>query len=231
MRRLGDRVGPDRLRDARGRAVEHGRVASGVTSRGAKPVPPVVSTTWARAGELPQRPAIAPRSSGTIRRSTSYPASGKQRRQHLAARILAHAGGDAVRDGEDGRPHSATSLVFSSSLTSSTTISLSMAFDHVVDGQRGDRGGRQRLHLDARLRRRLGRGHDRDARLLDLELDTEMRQRERVAERDQLGRPLRRHDPGELGGRQRVALRQVAQPRRGARAHAHEGARDRPASR
>ena len=30
-------------------------VASGVTSRGPKPVPPVVRTTWARAGELAQR--------------------------------------------------------------------------------------------------------------------------------------------------------------------------------
>ena len=31
-----------------------------------------------------------------------------------------------------------------------------------------------------------------------------------MAERDQLGRPLRRHDPGELRGDERVALRERA---------------------
>ena len=35
-----------------------------------------------------------------------------------------------------------------------------------------------------------------------------------MTERDQLARPLGRHDPGELRGRERIALRQIAEPRR-----------------
>ena len=42
-----------------------------------------------------------------------------------------------------------------------------------------------------------------------LELDVDRGQRKRMAERDQLARPLRSHDPGELRRRERVALRQV----------------------
>ena len=46
-------------------------VASGVTSRGPRPVPPVVSTTAASSASSAIASAIASRSSGTIRRSTS----------------------------------------------------------------------------------------------------------------------------------------------------------------
>ena len=46
-------------------------VASGVTSRGPNPVPPVVSTTCADAASSRTASAIAGRSSGTTRRSTS----------------------------------------------------------------------------------------------------------------------------------------------------------------
>ena len=68
--------------------------------------------------------------------------------------------------------------------------------DHVVDGQRGHRDGRQRLHLDSRLRssRRSPRSH---AALLDLEARLDVRQRQRVAQRDDVGGVLRRHDAGE----------------------------------
>ena len=55
----------------------------------------------------------------------------------------------------------------------------------------------------------------------DLEPDVDDRERERMAERDQLGRPLRGHDPGDLRGRERVALRQLAQLPGGLRGHGH----------
>jgi hypothetical protein len=47
------------------------RVASGVTSRGASPVPPVVRTSRADRASSRTAAAISTRSSGTIRRSTS----------------------------------------------------------------------------------------------------------------------------------------------------------------
>src|SRR5690349_23966578 len=49
------------------------RVASGVTSRGARPVPPVVRTRRDEAASALIAAAISSRSSGTTRRSTSYP--------------------------------------------------------------------------------------------------------------------------------------------------------------
>ena len=52
-----------------------------------------------------------------------------------------------------------------------------------------------------------------------------------MAERDQLARALRSHDPGELRGRERVALRQLAQPARRRRRHPHLGARARTPAR
>ena len=96
---------------------------------------------------------------------------------------------------------------------------------HVVDGQRRHARGRQRLHLDPRLRRRLRLGDDVDAPLADGQLDVHHRERQRMAERDQVARLLRGHDPRELGGRQRVALRQVVDPAR--RLHRHQHRRPR----
>src|SRR5436190_15450124 len=52
-----------------------------------------------------------------------------------------------------------------------------------------------------------------------------------MAERDQLARPLRRHDPRELRGRQGVALRQLAEPARRLRRHLHARPGDGPAPR
>ena len=56
--------------------------------------------------------------------------------------------------------------------------------------------------------------------------DVDVRERQRVAERDQLARPLRRHDPGELCGRERVALGQLAEALRRLGRHAHGRLRD-----
>ena len=55
-----------------------------------------------------------------------------------------------------------------------------------------------------------------------------MGERQRVTERDQIGRPLRCHDPGHLSRRERVAFRQLAQAPRRLGRHPHLGACDRP---
>ena len=102
---------------------------------------------------------------------------------------------------------------------------------HVVDGQRRDRCRDERLHLDAGLRRRLGRRRDLDRVLADLSDTSTCESGSGVAERDQLARPLRGHDPGELRRRERVALRQLAQALRGLRRHPDRRAGDGPAAR
>src|SRR5262249_35764213 len=73
---------------------------------------------------------------------------------------------------------------------------------------------------------RLVGGRDLDLGRGELERHVDVRQRKRVAERDQVGRPLRRHDPGKLGRRQGIALRKGSQLRDGRRRHTHDGARD-----
>jgi hypothetical protein len=58
----------------------------------------------------------------------------------------------------------------------------------------------------------------------DLELHADVRQQERVAERDQLTCPLRRHDPGEPGSRERVPFRERRELSRSLRGHPHHRA-------
>ncbi len=103
-------------------------VASGVTSRGAKPVPPVVSTSNTpssrelaqnaldRVGLVGHDPTLRIESVGA-----------QERLQNIAARVIALAGMNAVRNGDDGRPHTG-SFDFSTSVTSPMTIPLSTAF-------------------------------------------------------------------------------------------------------
>src|SRR6185437_8603416 len=84
--------------------------------------------------------------------------------------------------------------------------------DHVVDGQARDRHGGQRLHLDP------GLAVDLDGRLypvtgqgvLRIDLDLDLGDRQRMAERDERMRALGRHDAGEPRGAEHVALERVA---------------------
>src|SRR6185312_7597110 len=57
------------------------RVASGVTSRGARPVPPVVTTRFAAAAWVRSAPAIRPSSSGKVADSTAPMPAAWSRRQ------------------------------------------------------------------------------------------------------------------------------------------------------
>ena len=182
VRRPRERVGADRLGDAGRLAIDDGAVASGVTSRGANPVPPVVNTSNECAASSTIASAIASRSSGTTRRTTSKPSS---RRRSSSASPLASSRSpamDAVGHGEHRRAHSG-SFVFSTSRTSPISMPCP-GLRHVVDGERRDRRRDERLHLDAGLRSRLGRRLDLDPPLGDLEADVHMRERERMAEGD-----------------------------------------------
>ena len=63
-----------------------------------------------------------------------------------------------------------------------------MPLDHVVDGQRADRAGDHRLHLDARAVGRARLDDERHGAVLrvDGDLRVDVRERELVAQRDQL---------------------------------------------
>ena len=107
---------------ARGRRA----VASGVTSRGATPVPPVVSTSRASSASSRSAAAIASRSSGTTRRddvvalgSPAAPRACRRSRPRARRATPSETVSTAALIG---------SFVFSSSRISSTTISASIAF-------------------------------------------------------------------------------------------------------
>ena len=79
--------------------------------------------------------------------------------------------------------------------------------------QAGDRHGGQRLHLDAGLAGDLDGRAARTKpgqRRVRLDVDRDLGERQRMAERDQLVRALGRHDAGDAGGAEHVALLGVA---------------------
>ena len=87
------------------------------------------------------------------------------------------------------------------------TAALSTALTMSIDGERGDRDGGQRLHLDTGAVGGADRRGDLDRLVGDREVDGDAGDRERVAQRDQRRGLLGAHDPGEPGHGQRVALR------------------------
>src|SRR5262249_44817561 len=100
-------------------------------------------------------------------------------------------------------------------LEEADTLNAHAAFErlhHVVDGQAGDGDRGQRFHLDP------GRSGDLDARAppeageiaLGLDVDGNVRDGEGMAEWNQLMRSLCRHDAGDAGGAEHVALLGVA---------------------
>src|SRR5438477_510629 len=102
---------------------------------------------------------------------------------------------------------------------------------HVVERQARDRDRGERFHLDPGRRRDRDPALDEDAAALGVghQLHVDVRERQRVAERHQVGRPLGGHDAREARHGERVALRQRAgrdlRERRGP--HAHLAARHR----
>ena len=104
---------------------------------------------------------------------------------------------------------------------------------HVVQGERGDRRGGERLHLDTRPRRRgdLGPDDDRAGGRVGGQLDVDAVERQWMAERDQLRGALCGPDAGEASGDERVALRpaRVDECREHLGAHPHDRLRDGPA--
>src|SRR5450759_4969706 len=82
------------------------------------------------------------------------------------------------------------------------------ALDHVVDGQGRDARCHERLHLHSGRPHRgcLGTDAQGGGGPIRRDRDDEVGQRQRVAERDEVGRSLAAHDAGELRDRQHVAL-------------------------
>src|SRR4030095_15132439 len=100
---------------------------------------------------------------------------------------------------------------------------------HVIDGKGRNRGGGERLHLDAGAALELAGRLDVDGVALGVEreLHVDRAQRQRMTERNEVGRLLGGHDAGKLRHRQHVALggllgRDELQRRR---LHADTGAR------
>ena len=90
------------------------------------------------------------------------------------------------------------------------TIVLVDGLDHVVDRQRRHRHGGQRFHLDAGLRVGAHARLDAVAAPRRRQLDADVRQRQRMTERNQRGRLLGGHDAGEPRRLQRIALGDLA---------------------
>ena len=103
-------------------------VASGVTSRGANPVPPVVRT---RAAVPASSRSASSMSSSLVGddapRGDVEPRAGEALGEEVPAQILTGARDDAVRDGQDGRPHVSSrcqSPLFPPDFSISTTCSI-----------------------------------------------------------------------------------------------------------
>ena len=128
MRGARGRVDPERFRDARGCAVEDARGGLGRDVAGAEARPARGQNDLRARSELEQRGGDRVALVGDDPALDLVPVAGQQLGEEIAAPILALAGRDAVRDGEDSRPQDGTSFVFSSRRTSSMTISLSTAF-------------------------------------------------------------------------------------------------------
>ena len=98
---------------------------------------------------------------------------------------------------------------------------------HVVERQAGRDDSGQRLHLDPSAVGGAGRRVDHDAVVAHIEVDGDAVQRDRVAQRHQVGGALRTGQPGDPGHRERVALRQPV----AAQQRDHLGRGDEPALR
>jgi hypothetical protein len=103
-------------------------------------------------------------------------------------------------------------------------------FRHVVQRQCGHARRGERLHLDAGASRDPDFGRDEDGASAGIrrELEADVIQGKRMAQRDELGRSLRRTDPGEARRDERVALRAagIQQLSQDVRAHPNGGRRD-----
>src|SRR5581483_4090416 len=198
------------------------RVASGVTSRKAIPVPPVVKTADTRpeSARSARRPPIAAASSGRT--------SSTETRQPSCSSRSRTAGPEM----SERVPLCAESLMVSTAASIIRSALASGLFEqvhilnldgfieslrHVVYGQGGDRGSGKCLHFDTGLTCGRHGGRDTYTARLDAGFDVGMRQHQRMTQRDQLRSLLRGRDSGKSGDLQRIALwilRQLAEHRR-----------------
>lgn len=101
---------------------------------------------------------------------------------------------------------------------------------HVVDGEQGDAGSGEGLHLDAGAADRFGGGAAVDgvAGAVEAEFEADLGEDDGVAERDQVGGTFAGHDAGETGDAEDVAFLALAgfDHRQGVRLHEDASGRD-----
>jgi hypothetical protein len=127
MRRLRERVGADRLRDARRHALEHvagrfGRHVAGGEAGAARG-----QDDRRLFGQLGDRLGDGVAVVGNDPALDLVALGREQPCEHIAALVLTRSLGNAVRDRQHGRPHSTGSFVFSTSRTSESSIEESIA--------------------------------------------------------------------------------------------------------
>ena len=127
MRRLRDRVGADSLGHPGRRSLEEGRRRLGRDVARPEPGSACREDDARPLDDRVQGGCDLVAVVGDDAALDLVPLGGEELREELAARVLALARRDAVRDGEDGRLQ-AGSFVFSSRRTPPTTISPSTAF-------------------------------------------------------------------------------------------------------
>ena len=220
------RGSPPRSRAPRGRAARSS--PPGVTSRGPRPVPPVVSTTAARSASSV---SASPIGAALVRHDAPLDLVAVGREQlveQVAAAVLARPLGDAVGDGQHRRPHTRLLRLLEQPHVAHGHA-LVDRLGHVVDRQGRDRTRRSRPPSRPRSARssprsRRSRRRSSRPRASTSTCDSGSGWQSGISS----ARPLRRHDPGELRGRERVALRQLAQPRGGLGRHRHRRPRHGP---
>src|SRR5271166_1598802 len=225
------------------------RLASGVRSLGAKPVPPVVrirsqrseSAQWQRRASITSRvsgSSSTPATSAPIASANSAsfgPLSSVLSPRALDVEMLRTAartsplGDEAVL----APPAAAATAYLLEQLDALDQHPALETLDHVVHRQSGNGGRGHGLHLDpgAAHDAGLGKNPNRARRGVDGDAHVGERARERVREGDQLARALGGLDPGEAGGAHDISLGRVStlHGRGGLRRHAHERLRPREA--
>src|ERR1019366_2824547 len=214
------------------------RVASGVTSRGATPVPPVVkmAETWPPSARVARRALISEASSGMASMTETLQPSCSNRSRAAGPERSARA--PALTESLMVRtaalvmiPLAAEVSAFAAGLFEQVKIldldGFVERFEHVVNRECGHRGGGERLHFDAGLRGGGGGGDDAHAFLFDGSLDIRVGEHQRMAERNQLGSALGGGDAGDARDLERVPLGIAGQllERGGRDAHKGVGAR------
>src|SRR5438309_4674211 len=191
-------------------------VACGVTSRGPSPVPPVVTT---RSAPSTTAATIASEMRSWVSGTTSGPetwnfprfsrssSAGPLTSSRVPADTPSLTVMTCARWGNLALPGPRSPTRF---FEQSHRFEVDAAFDslgHVDQGEPGDSGCCERLHLDPRLADDPRPGGDAHTSIDEFEVNRHARERQRVAKRYQVRGLLRGHDAGHAGNLQRIPFR------------------------